>query len=86
MNALSRRPSQPKGADDEERACDTCQWQSAHFFLLRPRAVEALGAGEVPVPGEVDCGRYDGADADRKECEARLTGVEVVDALEDYGV
>lgn len=86
MHAFLRSPAQPKRTYHEERASDTCEGQAAHFLVLRPRTLGALGAEQDRVPGQVhDCGD-DCADADGEEGEACFSAVEVVDAGENDGV
>jgi len=67
MDTLSTRPTQPERADNEKRAGDASKGQPPHLFVARPRAAEALGAGQVPVPRQVDASGDEGADADGKE-------------------
>ena len=86
MDTLSTRPAQPERTDNEKRAGDASERQPPHLFVARPRAIEALRAGQVPVPRQVDASGDKGADADREEGETCFTGVEVVDAGEDYGI
>ena len=86
MDTLSTRPAQPERADNEERAGNTSKGEPPHLFVARPRAIEALGAGQIPIPRQVDASGDEGADADGEEGEACFAGVEVVDAGEDYGV
>jgi hypothetical protein len=86
VDILPRSPSQPERRYDEERPRYTSQWQATHFLVRGPWALEALGARENRVPGEVHCSGYDGAHADGEEGETGFAAIEVVDACEDYGV
>jgi hypothetical protein len=86
MNVFSRGPAKPETRNDEEWSSYACQRQAHHFFVARPGLVGALGAGQIPVPCQVEAGGNQGADADGEEGEALFTGGEAVDAGEDYGV
>lgn len=77
------RPGEPEGGEDEERACDAGEREPQHLLVAGPGFVKLLGAGEVPVPGQVEAGGEQGADADGEEGEALFAGGEVVDAGED---
>ena len=86
MYIFSRSPAEPETRNDKEWSRYACQRQAHHFFVARPGFVRALGAGQIPVPCQVEAGRNQGADADGEESEALFAGGEAVDAGEDYGV
>jgi hypothetical protein len=86
MYGLTRSPTEPEGTDYEEGTRNASEREAAHFFVLRPRTLIALGAKKDLVPGEVHACGYDGADADGKKGEADFAAVEVIDGGEDDGV
>lgn len=67
MDGGAGRPAEPEAGDDEEGAGDAGEGEATHFFVLGPGFGGGAGAAEDQVPGEVEGGGDDGADADGEE-------------------
>lgn len=86
MHVGARGPAEPEARGDEERPRDAGEREAHHFLVAAPRRAGLLRARQVPVPGQVDGGGDEGADADGEEGQALLARREVVDVGEDERV